>query len=50
MFAVRIRPVSIYPLQMALKGAALRKFLEEVKQWPNLKHSQDLKHFLTTDR
>eukprot|EP00752_Nemacystus_decipiens_P007336 g6562.t1 len=33
-----------------LKGAALRTFLEEVKQWPNLKHSQDLKHFLTTDR
>lgn len=33
-----------------MKGAALRSFLEEVKQWPNLKHSQDLKHFLTTDR
>ncbi|CAN0494893.1 unnamed protein product, partial [Ectocarpus sp. 12 AP-2014] len=33
-----------------LKGAALRSFLEEVKHWPNLKHSQDLKHFLTTDR
>lgn len=36
--------------QKDLKGAALRNFLEEVKQWPNLKHSQDLKHFLTTDR
>lgn len=33
-----------------MKGAALRKFLEEVSKWPNLKHSQDLKHFLTTDR
>lgn len=36
--------------QSTVKGAALRNFLEEVKQWPNLKHSQDLKHFLTTDR
>lgn len=36
--------------QSLVKGAALRKFLDEVKQWPNLKHSQDLKHFLTTDR